>query len=264
MYISPLALFIIAEIVVVYFILMAFFLYKSRLYHVLCSILATRQEKQREQDQRDVEKEKNLAALRAKIDYLKGKTEPEVEVAGNSTGAAIKQLTHHIERAKRHHIHHPLPADTQTQKETLLTLRFNLLDIELDLLMGKIDEHQWLERATQLINQLMESEPGSNNDNRANNGSTTSEQHVHNEDVNQLKMENIKRYIVINDTKVQLEQFDKKDDDDQYTALLKQLNADMEDYLKTSDILLGLVEKELTDAKHTIEQTTTERAQPEP
>ncbi len=159
MYIDPLTLFIVGEILVVYIIINVFLFYKSRLYNVLLALL---KEMRFEKLRREQEKQKELAALRASNKGLLDKTEI-LQASVKSAGKTIpEQLTERIQQLADKFPNAKDLTNSVERDESAQWLRMRMLELEKELLSGNINEERWQELATEAIHRLQETQEAEN------------------------------------------------------------------------------------------------------
>jgi len=151
MFIDPLTLFIVGEILVVYIIINVFLFYKSRLYNVLLALL---KEMRFEKLRREQLKQKELALLRAKNKDLVAKNEAIVEQAKSAGKTIPEQLEERIAVLNEKYPNAKDLTNSVELGESTQWLRVRILELEQELLSGNIDEDTWQELATEAISRL--------------------------------------------------------------------------------------------------------------
>ena len=152
MYIDPMTLFILGEVLVVYIIINVFLFYKSRLYKVLVAVL---KEMRFERLRREQLKKASLAAERAGNRGLLKKVEnaeqkeavAEVVDLPNQLSDRVAELTQQNPTAKD-------LLNSVEHDQSVQWLRIRMLELEQELLAGNITEQRWQELATDAIDRL--------------------------------------------------------------------------------------------------------------
>ncbi len=152
MYVDPMTLFILGEVLVVYIIINIFLFYKSRLYQVLVALL---KEMRFEKLRREQLKKDKLAAEHASNRGLLNHSEHFESLTETAEAKPLpEQLTERIEQLRKKYPNTHDLTNSVEHDESSQWLRLRILELEQELLHGNISEQRWQELAEDAISRL--------------------------------------------------------------------------------------------------------------
>lgn len=235
MFFSPIALFIIAEILVVFIIVCIFIFYKSRFFKILVALL---KEMQLEKRRRKHKEQSEITTLRIKNKNLMAKANGNNIKSIHSEKPFSGQLQERIEKlAKTTHHGDDLTSGIETNTIPH-RLQLHLLKLEKALISGKISETKWQELSLKAIAKATNVQQLDNSDSDSENQKEVAEQKRY---IQQLEVDLGESSRKLEDSSIRIKQLESSIED------LKSISKPSDSFLKKPE--RGKYEDTLYDLK---------------